>query len=75
MILDSPPVLPVADTRILAQITDGTLLVIREGHCHREDITETMRYLDICGAKFLGMVYIGSKKSSGKSPYYRYEYA
>lgn len=60
IVLDTPPILPVADTRILAGMADGTIMVVRENYCHREDLMEAMEFLDVCGARFLGMVYIGA---------------
>ncbi len=70
VILDTPPVLPVADTRIISKWVDGTVLVVREGFCQREAVRDAMQSLSSCGAKVLGMVYIGVDKRSYKSAYY-----
>jgi capsular exopolysaccharide synthesis family protein len=38
VIVDSPPLLPVSDALILAEATDGALLVVRHGSTHREHV-------------------------------------
>ncbi len=71
IIFDSPPILPVADARILARQMDGTILVIKEGHCRRLDITEALAYLGTAGGKLLGTIFIGSPRSGrSRYPYY-----
>lgn len=61
ILLDSPPVLPVADARILARHADGTLLVVREKHCRQQEIVNTMSFLNDAGGRMLGTVYIGER--------------
>ncbi len=72
ILLDSPPVLPVADARILSQHADGTILVVREGHCRQAEILATLAYLGNAGGNLLGTVYIGQRTSSR---YYGQAYA
>jgi capsular exopolysaccharide synthesis family protein len=60
VIFDSPPVLPVADARILSRISDGTVMVVRQNHCQRESVVEALASLSAAGGKLLGTVYIGS---------------
>jgi polysaccharide biosynthesis transport protein len=71
VMLDSSPVLPVADARILSGQADGTIIVVREKHCQREDVVKTLACLGASGGKLLGLVYIGSKQNSryGAYPY------
>jgi len=57
--VDSPPVLPVADARILAGQVDGTILVLRSSHCRRNDLTQTYAYLSAAGGTLLGTVLVG----------------
>jgi capsular exopolysaccharide synthesis family protein len=71
VLLDSAPVLAVADAQILAARADGTILVIREGHCLRPVVAEASARLVGCGARLLGNVFIGS---SGHSRRYGYGY-
>ena len=73
VLLDSPPVLPVADARILARQAAGTVLVIREGHCRRAEIVDALASLGMSGAKMLGTVFIGSARLNGyRRTYYDY---
>lgn len=55
VIIDSPPVLPIAETRILGHMVDGILLVVSEDLSSRKNIEETMTYLT--GTHILGIVY------------------
>ncbi len=71
VMLDSSPVLPVADARILSRQADGTILVVREKHCQREDVLKTLACLGAAGGKLLGIVYIGTDQ---RSPYGGYPY-
>jgi receptor protein-tyrosine kinase len=59
ILVDSPPVLPVADARILASQADGAMMVLRSAHCRRAEVVQA--YADLCGAggKLLGTVLIG----------------
>ena len=57
--MDSPPVLPVADARILAGQADGTILVLRASHCRRNDVTQTYACLSAAGGTLLGTVLVG----------------
>ncbi len=61
VLIDSPPVLSVADARIISRQMDGTIMVIREDHCRRSDIMEAMAYLGSSGGKLVGTVFIGSR--------------
>ncbi len=69
VIVDSPPVLPVADARILTRLVDGTILTIRASHSRRTDAVETMNRLRAAGGDLIGTVLIGSDK---RSRYYGY---
>jgi len=61
ILLDTTPVLPVADARIVAGHADGTVMTVREGLCQREEVLESLACLSGTGAKLLGLVYIGSR--------------
>ncbi len=76
VILDSPPVSPVADARILGGLCDGTIMVIRASHCRRTEVAEAYNSLATTGANVLGTILIGGSRSAD---YYRdyddsYEY-
>jgi len=65
VLLDSSPVLPVADARILSRMVDGTIMVVREGHCQRSDIVDALACLTTAGGKLIGTVYIGAQRRAG----------
>jgi capsular exopolysaccharide synthesis family protein len=56
IILDAPPVLPVADPAILAPKVDGVLLVVSAGETSREASRLAIQRLTASGGKFLGIV-------------------
>lgn len=55
IIIDTPPVLPFAETRSLSAIVDGIVLVAKEGHVTLHNIRETMECIK--GTPMLGIVY------------------
>jgi Mrp family chromosome partitioning ATPase len=71
IIIDTPPVLPFAETRSIASSVDGVLLVIREGQASLAQIQET---LDALENKVLGIVYNGAHLENRASNYYYSEY-
>ncbi len=58
ILLDSPPVLSFADTRILASQTDGTIMILRSSHCRRADVVRAYADLSAAGATLLGTVLV-----------------
>ncbi|NLX21148.1 MAG: polysaccharide biosynthesis tyrosine autokinase [Phycisphaerae bacterium] len=74
VLLDSPPLLPVADARILASYADGTIMVLRSSHDMRNEAMEAYAQLSAAGGRLLGTVFIGGR-SHGSRPYsYGYGY-
>ncbi len=73
VLLDSPPLLPVADARILASKAYGSIMVVRERRSRRDSVFEALNYLQTAGGNLLGVVFIGSKGHGGY-PYYSYRY-
>jgi protein-tyrosine kinase len=69
VILDTPPVLPLADVAVLAPIVDGTLLVVRAGVTPKPAIENALRAFD--SSRLLGIVL----NESGLEQDYRYEEA
>lgn len=59
IILDTPPVIPYADPRILGPLVDGVVIVARTGKTRREAILRTEDILKKVGAKVLGYVLTG----------------
>ena len=65
ILLDSPPVMPVADAAILSSQVDGTIMVERELISRRVDVINALVRLSSTGGRLLGTVFIGSD-SNGK---------
>jgi protein-tyrosine kinase len=55
VILDSTPMLPMADAASLARLCDGVLVVVREGHTRRRLLNKALESID--RKKLLGMVF------------------
>lgn len=70
VILDLPPVNAVIDASVVARLTDGLVLVIRENHCPRFVMQDCMEQLKYAKANILGFVMNGSANGAGK----RYKY-
>ena len=71
VLLDAPPLLPVADARILSTQVDGTIMLVREEKCRRRDVVDALAHLGSSGGKLLGTIFIGSGRRRG---YYRSDY-
>ncbi len=71
IIIDSPPLLPLADTSVWVRLADGVLLVSREGKTEKQQLKRGLEALD--QSKLLGAV-INSTSSMVHSDYY-YRYA
>lgn len=56
VVLDTPPVLPVADTLVLVRHADATLLVVRWEKTARHAVQDGMRRLRECRANLIGTV-------------------
>jgi receptor protein-tyrosine kinase len=76
VIIDAPPLLPVADAAILGTAADGAILVTRHGKTHREELEAASQRLEKVGARLFGTVVNMIPKRSGGSYsyYYYYEY-
>lgn len=74
IIIDTPPVLPIAGTRLLSAIVDGVVLVAKEGHVTLKHIEETIE--SIKGTPLLGVVYNEASTGfcSNSSQYFRERY-
>jgi succinoglycan biosynthesis transport protein ExoP len=72
MLIDSPPVLPVADAAVLARRVDGVLLVLEAGRTRQEAARRAVENLRQVGANLIGVVLNGVTTRRGG--YYYYEY-
>jgi capsular exopolysaccharide synthesis family protein len=71
IVVDAPPILPVADSLALAPKCDGVLVVARSGSTPRERLTEAVNQIEKSGARFLGVAVNCVRRTD--SPY-EYEY-
>jgi capsular exopolysaccharide synthesis family protein len=75
VLIDAPPLLPVADGAILAAKADGALLVVRHGATTRAHTEAAMRVLQTVDARLLGTV-LNMVPAKGPDSYsYGYAYA
>ena len=72
ILLDGAPLLPVADSTIMAGQVDGTILVERENLSQRTNVADALSRLGSTGGQLLGTVFVGS---TGRGHYgYAYSY-
>jgi capsular exopolysaccharide synthesis family protein len=74
VIVDSAPLLPVADTIGLAPLAHGVLLVVRASKTGRDQISGAAESLSRTGARILGTVFSMSSSYKGKGYGYGYGY-
>jgi non-specific protein-tyrosine kinase len=72
VLLDSAPVLPVADAAILATRVDGTLLVVSAGASSRKQVHRTLELLGQVEAPLIGVVL---NRAKGEAEFGGYGYA
>ncbi len=70
IIVDSPPLLPLADTTVWARLTDGTLLVAREGKTEKGPLQRGLEMIK--KSDLLGVVLNGCTDTEHDSYYQRY---
>jgi len=68
VIIDTPPLLPFAETRLLGHLVDGIVFVIQEGLAPRESIQEAIEALK--GCPILGVLLNNSTTVSNDSHHY-----
>lgn len=76
VLIDAPPLLGLADARILSRCADGVILVCRAGHTSVDDLDEAGKLLAEDGTHILGTILNGydlqREKSSPYNSYLRY---
>jgi capsular exopolysaccharide synthesis family protein len=70
MVIDSPPLLPLADSSIWARLADGVLLVARNGVTEKRQLRRGLETLE--SAKLLGAVVNSSLEAAPSDYYQRY---
>jgi capsular exopolysaccharide synthesis family protein len=71
VLIDTPPILPLADFELISAACDGVVMVVRARHGNREILEKTASALD--RKKLLGVVLNGTDTT--EKQYYGYKYA
>ncbi|SFC09925.1 capsular exopolysaccharide family [Alkalibacterium subtropicum] len=71
IIFDSPPVLPVTDSQVLAAETDGVIFVIPKGRVKTDEVLKAKELLEMTQANILGAI-MNRVETSGDHYYYYY---
>lgn len=74
MLIDAPPILSVADARIIAPLADSIILVMRCGVTDRESATEAYQRIQEDGVSLLGTVLTDYDLSADRRRRYYYDY-
>jgi non-specific protein-tyrosine kinase len=75
VVVDTGPVLPVADAAVIGPAVDGYLLVVRAGQTSRSQVADAIRTLERVGTPLLGTVLnMAPAKGDGADHGYAYEY-
>jgi capsular exopolysaccharide synthesis family protein len=72
ILIDAPPILEVADARVLGEFADGAVLVLRAGSTDRSDALEACQHLQEDGTLLLGTVLNDWKPPRRSKNYYEY---
>ena len=75
VIFDTPPIIGIADTKIIGKAVDGFLFVVRPGVADYGSATAAKKMLDSTGQKVLGVVVNGADMSREPYHYSSYYYA
>jgi len=71
IVIDLPPVSAVSDALIVAKMTDGIIVVVRQDYVDKNLLEDTVRQLKFNEAHIIGFVMNGSRT---ESKYYKYKY-
>ncbi|QDT34629.1 polysaccharide biosynthesis tyrosine autokinase [Thalassoglobus polymorphus] len=74
VIVDSAPILPVADTLLLAQDVDGVILTIRRDVSRLGNVAAAQQRLEMIGVPPIGSILIGLDEFADKYGYYSRHY-
>ncbi|MFB7251390.1 polysaccharide biosynthesis tyrosine autokinase [Microbacterium sp. NPDC056234] len=70
VVIDSPPVLTVADTNLIAPLVDGVLIVVDAAKTSRAQLAATIRTLEGAGARITGIVLNRVRLGRDRQSYY-----
>jgi polysaccharide biosynthesis transport protein len=74
VLVDAPPLLSVADARIIAPLTDALIMVLRSGVTNRESAMEAYQRIQEDGLTLLGTVLTDYDLSADRKRQYYYDY-
>ncbi len=74
VVLDSPPIMSMADAAILAQLADATILVVGYASTTREEAQRVNQQLQMAKANLIGVVINGMPPNQDPYGYYGYYY-
>jgi succinoglycan biosynthesis transport protein ExoP len=74
VLVDAPPILHLADARIIAPLTDALILVLRSGVTDREHAVEAYQRIREDGLFLLGTVLTDHDSNSSRKHHYYYDY-
>jgi capsular exopolysaccharide synthesis family protein len=72
ILIDAPPILEVADARVISEFADGAVLVLRSGTTARADALEAYQQLYEDGTVLLGSVLNDWRRPGRERQYYSY---
>jgi len=70
IVIDSPPVLPLADTSVWSRLADGIILVARQGTTEKRQLQRGLEAID--NQKLIGALLNCSHNSAASEHYYYY---
>lgn len=70
VILDSPPVLSVADAMLASPLVDGAILVVDAGKTRRHQLSQAVMSFETAGGRFAGTVLNKVRQKSASDGYY-----
>lgn len=70
VIVDSPPVLTVADSNLLAPLVDGVVIVVDASKTRRPQLANTVRSIESAGGRILGIVLNKARPPRHRHTYY-----
>ena len=74
IIVDSPPIIAVADSEILTSMVDGTILIVSAETTEIEMMERSVELIKRENTQFLGTVLNNFSYKSGYGSYYKYYY-
>ena len=72
VIIDGPPLLPVADASVLSTIADGVILVVQHGKTSRDAVADAIKRLEQVGGRLFGIAVNMIPKRATRGYYYYY---